>query len=114
MTYDPFHAQALINEHNTTKGIPMDLALLNGLKFKEALRQIRLSAGMSQTKLAELAEVAQPVVSCWERGEHFPSIERLAKLEVVFGLTKGDLLTRAAYEMLESHRVLSPYQEINR
>ena len=90
----------------------MDLALLNGLKFKEALRQIRLSAGMSQTKLAEAAEVAQPVVSCWERGEHFPSIERLAKLETVFGLPKGELLVRAAYEMLQTHQVLSSYQEI--
>jgi len=91
----------------------MDTALLTGLRFKEALRQIRLSSGMSQTRLAEEADVAQPVVSCWERGEHYPSIERLARLETVFGLPKGELLVRAAYEMLDGHQFLSTYQESN-
>lgn len=90
----------------------MDKALLAGLKFKEALRQIRLSKGIPQTKLAEMVAVAQPVISCWERGIHYPSIERLAMLEEVFDLEPGELLVRVAYEMLGEHRASIAYQEI--
>lgn len=78
----------------------MNLAVLNGRKFQDVLRQTRLTSGMSQTQLAEIVDVAQPVVSCWERGEHYPSIERIARLEQVFGLERGALLVRAAYEIL--------------
>jgi len=78
----------------------MDMALLAGVDFKNALRQLRLHFNMSQTKFAEACGVAQPVVSCWERGEHFPTITRIAFMEEIFGLPQGTLLTRLAYELL--------------
>jgi transcriptional regulator with XRE-family HTH domain len=80
----------------------MDLALLTGLSFKEALRQIRMTAGYSQVKLAQELGIAQPVVSAWEQGEHYPTMARLALLEQLFHLQPGTLLVRAAYEMLNN------------
>lgn len=89
--------------HDTMTSRPaLDIALLTGLGFKEALRQIRKSSGYSQVRLAQELGIAQPVVSDWEQGQHYPTMARIALLERLFHLPPGTLLVRAAYEMLDN------------
>ena len=68
-------------------------------KFCDVFKQLRKQSGYSQSELAAELGVSQPVISCWERGEHYPSIERLAVIETLFNVPVGELLTKAAYEM---------------
>ncbi|MCY1303234.1 transcriptional regulator, y4mF family [compost metagenome] len=57
----------------------MDIATAFGL----VLRQKRKDAGLTQEKLAEMAEIQRNYVSLLERGEYQPTIG------VIFGLAKA-------------------------
>lgn len=46
----------------------------------ELIRRARLQAGMSQTDLARLANVSQPVISAYEGGHREPGLQTLRKL----------------------------------
>jgi transcriptional regulator with XRE-family HTH domain len=59
----------------------------------ELVAETRVQKGLSQTALARLAGVSQPVIARIESGEHSPTIETLIKLanaldiELVVGIT---------------------------
>jgi len=66
--------------------------------FPEALRRLRNGAGLSQRQLAKRsrtqdARITQAMISQWERGTQFPSLESLASFLETLDLTFEDLGT---------------------
>lgn len=59
------------------------------------LRELRESAGLSQTRLASLMDVSRNAVSQWESGETQPSSRRLAKLAKVLRVPIDDIMAPA-------------------
>lgn len=51
----------------------------------ERIRDCRIRAGLSQEKLAELAEVSRQAVGKWESGQAAPGAEKLQRLADIFG-----------------------------
>ena len=51
------------------------------------LRQLRKSRGLNQNALADIFNVSQNAVSCWETGERRPDTDTLCKLAQFFGCT---------------------------
>lgn len=61
------------------------------VKFGERVKQLRLSAGMTQEQLAERIWVTKAAISNYELSERNPSPETIIKIAGVFGVTT-DLL----------------------
>jgi transcriptional regulator with XRE-family HTH domain len=63
--------------------------------FGKYLRACRMTAGLSQIRLVELApdgwSVSQTAVSAWERDERIPTVGQLAALADLLGWTPGEL-----------------------
>ena len=58
----------------------------NTLKsFGGNLRRLRVQAGLTQAKMAELASVELRTEQKWERGEINPPLTTLARIQEVFG-----------------------------
>ena len=57
----------------------------------EAIKRLRLRAGLSQGKLAKLLGISDRAVSKWERGLSLPSSERLLALAQLFGVKLEEL-----------------------
>lgn len=63
------------------------------MKFKENLRHLRRSVGMSQNELAErLGYRSFTTVQKWEDGTSFPKVENLNRLSEIFGVELDHLL----------------------
>lgn len=45
------------------------------MNINEQLRKARIAAGITQTELAEAAQVDQAQISQWERNVHSPSLD---------------------------------------
>jgi len=60
-----------------------------------AIREVRLSKGISQEKLALLAEVDRSYVGRVERGDNNVAVLTLARLAVALDLTIAKLLQKA-------------------
>lgn len=60
--------------------------------FGESLRRARAAAGLTQSQVAERLGRTREAVSQWERGEREPSLDDLAKLCALFGMTLDDLV----------------------
>lgn len=56
------------------------------------LRAARLSAGLTQTELAEKVGCHQKDVSRWEAGQHAPGARTLKKLAVALGCSVDELI----------------------
>lgn len=61
-------------------------------QFGKKLRQVRKDRNLSQERLAELAGISKDQISCLERGKSSTSLDRLAKLADVLGVSAKDLL----------------------
>jgi len=61
----------------------------------EAIRQLRLEAGLSQELLAERADTDLSQVGGIERGVRNPSYATLARLAAALGATVGTVASRA-------------------
>lgn len=57
------------------------------------LKEMRVSAGITQRALAEDQEVSIPAVCRWEDGTAWPSIDRLPSMARTLGVTVSDLVT---------------------
>ena len=55
------------------------------------LKELRKKKGLSQAKLAKLANVDQPQISSWENGRT-PTIESLTRIAKALGVKPGELL----------------------
>lgn len=60
--------------------------------FKDNLKQLRRSAGLTQTQLAEKLGVSFKTLSHWESGYSEPNLAALKKLKELFGVVYEDLL----------------------
>ena len=61
--------------------------------MKLNLKPLRISAKLTQAKIANELEVEQASVSRWETGESMPGVEKLVALAELFGCTIDDLFT---------------------
>jgi transcriptional regulator with XRE-family HTH domain len=75
---------------------------MSPLDFGPTLRARRLSAGLTQERLAELAEITPIYVSELERGRYSPSLAVVERLARALGLRVSEL--RAAAEEDEGTR----------
>lgn len=57
------------------------------VKFGERVKQLRLSAGMTQEQLAERIWVSKAAISNYELSERNPSPETIIKIAGVFGVS---------------------------
>lgn len=62
--------------------------------FKDNLKALRKSAGLSQSQLADMLNVSYKTVSHWESGYSEPSIGQLAELKRIFGVDYEELLDK--------------------
>lgn len=62
---------------------------------EHAVRNKRVEAGLSQTELAERANITQPHVSAIERGASSPSVEVLHALAAALGCEVAEIMHRA-------------------
>ena len=63
------------------------------IKFSENLKNLRLSAKMTQRQLAGILGVKQSTVSVWEKGTREPDFLLLAKICEIFDESFDDILT---------------------
>jgi transcriptional regulator with XRE-family HTH domain len=64
--------------------------------FGANVRRLRVQAELTQSRLAELAEVELRTEQKWERGEINPSLTTLTRVQRVLGCAWEDLLGRPA------------------
>ena len=62
------------------------------------IKQARMKDGVSQTRLAKLLGVSQPLVSSWECGKVTAGLDDLCAIEKVLGIKDGELVFNIAYE----------------
>ena len=55
------------------------------------IRELRKAAGLTQSQFAEKIGVSQATVAEWERGDYFPSAQRLPAIAAALGCTLEDL-----------------------
>lgn len=58
------------------------------------IRQARINAALSQRDLAKLLGVSSVAVFKWERGESFPSADKLPSLASALGVPIDELYSR--------------------
>ena len=63
--------------------------------FGANVRRLRVQAGLTQSKLAELTEVELRTEQKWERGEINPPLTTLSRIQAVLGCTWEGLLGKA-------------------
>lgn len=62
--------------------------------FKDNLKALRKSAGLSQSQLADMLNVSYKTVSHWESGYSEPSIIQLTQLKSILGADYEELLDK--------------------
>ena len=62
------------------------------MSIGKRIRELRLSANMSQTELAELLYLSQDTISLWERDKSKPDIDAVISLVKIFNVTSDYLL----------------------
>lgn len=62
------------------------------MEFNTKIKNLRNAAGLTQKQLAERLGVAKSVVSYYETGDRYPSIDVLIKLAGIFHVTTDYLL----------------------
>lgn len=55
------------------------------------LAALRVNAGYTQTKIAELLGVTQGAVACWEKGSSHPRVDKAKKLAELYGVTLDEI-----------------------
>ena len=68
-----------------------------------ALRRLRTERGLSQERMAHLADLDRSYVSGIERGERNPSLANILKLTAVLGVNVSELAAAAEELLTEQH-----------
>lgn len=66
-------------------------------KLGQKIRELRKQQKLSQTELAEKADVALMTISRIERGEHDPHIRTLSRIAKALGVSTISLMLSAGY-----------------
>lgn len=74
---------------------------VNIVDFGKLLKQLRLSAGLTQAQLGELIGVTKSVVSFYELQERSPSPDVLIKLSQIFHVSTDYLLGLSTRETVD-------------
>lgn len=61
-------------------------------RFRENLKEMRISAGLTQKQLAEKLGVLERTISYWESGKRECDFDTLIKIAKFFGCNIDDLL----------------------
>ena len=62
------------------------------IDLPERIRQLRISATMTQKELADKLGVSQNAIYNWENGKREPNVETLEKIAKLFNITISQLL----------------------
>ena len=62
------------------------------MKFKERLKELRTSKGLSQMQLAQAVGISQSAIAKWELGKTEPTATAIILLAAFFGETTDYLL----------------------
>ena len=62
------------------------------MELKKNLKQIRISAGLSQEYLANEMLVSRQTISKWETGDTYPSVEHIFMLAKILGCSFGSIV----------------------
>lgn len=66
---------------------------VDGVKLGARLRELRLSAGLTQAELARRTGIHRPNIARVEAGRHTPSLETLSRLATAIGVPTTSVLT---------------------
>lgn len=72
--------------------------------FAANMKRLRKERGLTQEKLAELADLHINYVSSCERGERNISIRNIAKMALALGVSMGGLVTEECPPAMETAR----------
>ena len=78
------------------------------LPFGQALRRVRLAAGLSQEQLGLEAGVQRNFISLIETGQNQPTIGTIAKLARALGMKASELVVEAEREGQPKRKTLRP------
>lgn len=67
------------------------------VKFKEAIKNIRKRANLSQAAFGKLFNVDQQAVSKWENGKGYPEVATLIKIAAFADMSLDDLIFTTGY-----------------
>ena len=56
------------------------------------LAGLRVTAGLTQTSVAEKLGVTQGAISSWEKGKKNPSLDKIVQLAKLYGVAEQDIL----------------------
>jgi len=65
------------------------------------LAALRVNAGYTQTKIAELLGVTQGAVAQWEKGSSYPRVGKAKKLAELYGVTLDEIFSAKPQEKRE-------------
>lgn len=74
--------------------------------FKDNLKRLRTSKGISQEKMASDLYVTRQTISKWENGNSYPDIDMLLTLSKYFDVTTDELITIVEYEKARNDKVI--------
>ena len=64
-----------------------------------------MKTNVSQTRLADLLGVSQPLVSSWECGKVTAGLDDLCAIEKVLGVVKGELVLAIIHDTKETEQI---------
>ena len=88
------------------------------MDFNNRLKRLRKEKNLNQSALADALGVGRTTVTCWERGDNFPSVEVLDRLASFLNVSTDELLGRPpAIEKFkrddQNVRLLAQYSKLN-
>jgi transcriptional regulator with XRE-family HTH domain len=71
----------------------------------EVIKRARNKTNVSQTRLAQLLGVSQPLVSSWECGKVTAGLDDICAIEKVLGVVKGELVFAIIHDKKETEHI---------
>lgn len=56
------------------------------------LKAARVNKSLTQKQAAESLGITQRTLSAWENGESFPDVEKIRRLEALYGVSYADII----------------------
>lgn len=82
------------------------------MEFYERLKQLRKEKGLTQQELGEELYVNRSVISRWENGERYPSVEDLKNIALFFRVSVDELIGNEKTKYIENSPVADENTEL--